>query len=102
MNGMHCGVLWLCATSRTLKWQNRAIAARPSAENGDLLCVLQGSWWHGLCRAFALLERVARYVAKWALRDVPPVGRAAVYGSARMIKRLVVEAGRQSSLVAAF
>jgi hypothetical protein len=39
-------------------------------------------------------------VAEWALRDVPPVGRAAVYGSAGMINGLVVEAGRQSSLLA--
>jgi hypothetical protein len=56
--------------------------------------------WAVTC-AFALLERAAGYGAEWALRDVPPVGRAAVYGSVGMIKGLVVEVGRQSSLLAA-
>jgi hypothetical protein len=50
--------------------------------------------WAMSC-AFTLLERFAGYGVEWAVRDVPPVGRAAVYGSAGMIKGLMVS-GRQA------
>jgi hypothetical protein len=50
--------------------------------------------------AWNAAEGLAGMVAEWLLRDVSAVGRAAVYGSAQMIKGLVVEAGRQSGMLA--
>jgi hypothetical protein len=62
------------------------------------LAMLLMAWL--LTRVWIVAEAVAGMAAEWLLRDVSPVGRAAVFGSAKMIKGLVVEAGRQSGMLA--
>jgi hypothetical protein len=52
------------------------------------------SMWLGVA------ERLAVLVAEYVLKDASPVSRTAVYGCARMIKGLVVEASKQSGLLA--
>jgi len=72
----------------------RVVAARGMQSSG-LLVLWLGAWIVGV------LERLVAVAAEWLLRDVPPVARAALCGSAGMTRGLVVEAGRQSALLAA-
>lgn len=67
-----------------------------AAQGLSMLALLQAVLLRFAALGFRLAESLVVMVAEWALRDVPPVGRAAVYGSARMTKNLVVEAGKQS------
>jgi hypothetical protein len=68
------------------------------ASKGLQLAGLVVGWF--LSMWLGVAERLAVLVAEYALKDASPVSRAAVYGCVRMIKGLLVEASKQSGLLA--
>lgn len=94
------------AFSQALVWlgsiQDAGLFSRAGMQatrnKGLQLAGLLAAWL--LSWGVGMAEGVTVLVAEWVLKDVPPVGKAAVYGSARMIKGLVVEASRQSGQLA--